>query len=139
MKSIISASIVALASLVASAQEKKPVETYLIQTTAIDMAKEFKTDAEAAKKKYNPNAPKGELGGAIVNLTGMFEAKGDGLITLKNDSGMQVAINVKEVPKDFGKYHVIISSAKFKSFVGKTIVLDAGSVEYKRIIGDEKK
>lgn len=138
MKYIIGLCVFVVVGQAVSAQAPKPVGTVLLETTANDIAKEFKDDPEAAKKKYNPNPPKGGAGGAIINLTGMFQGKGTGLITLKNDSGMDVAINVQNVPNDFGRYHVIVSSARFKSINGKTIFLDAGSVEYKRIIGDEK-
>lgn len=141
MKShLISACVLAL-GLAAFAEDKKPpVGTYIIDTTVDEITADFKKDADKAKTKYNPNPPKGVLGGALINLSGVIKDVGNGFVTLKNDNGIKLTVKVNNIPKNANnKTLVKISGAKFVSYKDGEIVIEVEKAEFTPIIGEDKK
>lgn len=132
--------IASITSISSSDEPKEPMKvgTLLIKTNAVDLAKEFKSDPVAAAKKYNPDAPKGVRAGAIVELSGEVSGSGNGIILLKNDSGIIIVVTVPEMPKDKDGRWVVTATGKFAKFNNGTLQINADSVKYNRIIGEEK-
>jgi hypothetical protein len=118
--------------------KQKAVGAIRYEVTADELAKEFKDNAAAARKKYDPNPPKGGAGGAIIAITGELQRTGRGEVSLKNDAGLTVLLRAKNVKQPPNNRQVVIASGKFNSFNRNTITIDADSIEFKQIVGQGK-
>lgn len=132
-------SLLALAHAADKEKDKKAAEAIVIDVTPEDIIKDFTKDEEAAKKKYNPNAPKGEASGTLVNTDGPAkEIKGNDVIIAPGGK-YQIVLRGKKLegPKD-GKVAGVVKGARFLKVDDKSIIFTADVVKLEKIIGGDK-
>ena len=111
--------------------------TLMKQATAEEVAKDFKDNADTAKKKYNPEPPKGGQGGTIVQFKFQRLTDVDGKsLTLKTDGKIKVVINAKGLDQDTSGKKLVSCTAKFKEFKNNTVYFDSSDVKLTQITGE---
>lgn len=102
----------------------------VIRTSAADLAKEFGRDAEAAKKKYNPNPPPGaKVGGAVVTLTGKVGGSDRKGVYLLTGSNVYVYVKTSKLPAFSGDI-MFDGTGRLVGYKDETVTLEMDEVMY---------
>ena len=113
--------------------------------TAEELARAFQKDAAAARKRFIPNpddAKKGKIAGVtrLIPIHGIVKQVGRGGIQLQTGTKLVVMLRSKKTPGKPGEGRQAASGNGFvQSFDGKTIIVEVDSVEFKRVLENEKK
>ncbi len=137
MKTLLTIGVVLLVSLRLAADEpNQKADAIVVETTATEMAKEFKDDVQKAMAKYNPNPPKGKnaAGGAIIKLTGECDKTVEGGVYLKTGNNLKLFIKTTDAQKGKNARTAAVVEGKFKSFENGVITVE-GTAKFEPIIG----
>src|SRR5262245_5026474 len=117
-------------------QEKK-TESTVVKVDAMELAKEFETDAKEARKKYDPKVADIEIFGLVANVKGGRA----NTVTFDTKTKVSVVVQAKKVAQPDQKSKKIAAEAtgKFRSFDRNTVVIDSNEVKLLRIVEEKKK